>query len=65
MFEVHAHVSMTSVSVDSFIHIVMVFREVANKKNSPRYLLVTLGSHCIISYTYVYEMFVFSKEDQG
>jgi len=52
MFEVHAHVSVTSVSVDSFIHIVMVYMQFVNNKNSPRCLLVTLGSHCIIYYTY-------------
>lgn len=52
MFEVHAHVSMTSVSVDSFIHIVVVYMQFVNYKNSLRCLLVILGSHCIIYYTY-------------
>ena len=51
MFEVHAHVSMTSVSVDSFIHIVMVYMQFVNNKSSPRCLLVILGSRCIIYYT--------------
>jgi hypothetical protein len=30
MFEVHAHVSVTSASVDSFIHIVMVYMQFVN-----------------------------------